>query len=70
MTNEEKELFKMYLVNEGFRRDSELISARHAYLQTSRRSFNDVLCLRLLRAHVAKSVFDKICHDLCALLDI
>ena len=70
MTNDELNIFKAYLVNEGLRRDTELIAARQVYLQHARDSRADAACIRLLRAHISKAVFDKVCNDLCALLNI
>lgn len=70
MNSEEITIIKAYLINEGLRRDSEVICARQAYLNSSHNSRADTACMRLLRAHVAKATFDKVCNDLCALLNI
>ena len=70
MNSDEITMIKSYLINEGLRRDSELICARQAYLNSAHSSCADTACLRLFRAHVAKSAFDKVCNDLCVLLNI
>lgn len=66
MTETEKDLLRAYLVNEGMRRDSDLIVARQVYLHNR----SETGCIRILRAHIAKATFDKLAHDLCALLNI
>lgn len=66
MTNDEIEILKCYFVNEGLRRDSALISARHDYMHKR----SEYALLSLLRAHISKAVFDKVCCDVCALLNI
>ena len=66
MTETEKDLLRAYLTNEGLRRDSEVITARQVYLHHK----TETGCMRILRAHIAKATFDKLAHDLCALLNI
>lgn len=66
MTADEKELLLSYICSEGYRRDSELVSAKDAYF----RKRNEIALLRLLRAHIAQATYNKIIHDITALLNI
>lgn len=66
MTQDEKELLKMYFVNQGLRLDSEVLSART--LSNTRRDKRG--CMALLYSLERKEAFNKFMHDVCALLDI
>lgn len=66
MTNDEKDLIRAYLINQGLRFDSDVITCRQVYLHHRTES----ACMRLLRAQISKVIFDKICNDICALLNI
>ena len=66
MNQTEKDLLRAYLVNQGLRFDTELINARQVYLHHK----TETGCIRILRAHISKVVFDKIAHDLSALLNL
>lgn len=66
MTEEEKTVLKMYLVNQGLRVDGELQEARQDFDQR----FSSWSAFRLSLAHERKEVFDKFAVDLCALLHI
>ena len=66
MNQTEKDLIRAYLVNQGLRFDAELINARQLYIHHK----TETGCLRILRAHISKLIFDKIAHDLTALLNL
>ena len=66
MTQTEKDLIRAYLINQGLRFDSELINARQLYIHHK----TETGCMRILRAHISKAIFDKIAHDLTALFNL
>lgn len=66
MTEDEKNMIKMYLINEGLRLDRLVLDCRSTYdTRGTIRSY-----MKLLAASAAKEEFDKFNHDLCALLNI
>lgn len=66
MTEDEKNMIKMYLINEGLRLHVAVLDCKSTYdtRGTAR------ACMKLLEAVKAKEAFDKFNHDLCALLNI
>lgn len=61
----DREKILLYLHQESFRRSEELEIAKGNYY-----GHKDTLSvMALLRCHIAKAVFDKLAHDLCALMD-
>lgn len=66
MTESEKSLLALYLVNQGLQLDMQLSAARLAMDM----KMNCVNCMRLTEAEIRKESFDKFQHDLCALLNI
>lgn len=66
MTEDEKNIIKMYLINEGNRLHVELLDCKSTY---DARGTTRTL-IKLLEAAKAKEAFDKFNHDLCALLNI
>lgn len=66
MTEKEKELLLMYLANQGLRFDADVELAEGLfYLDRSASR-----ALSLFYAYACKKIFDKISHDICALLHI
>ena len=66
MSEYEKQLLSMYLVNQGLRLDRELLDAKRIW--DTRQTY--AACMALLGALQRKKDFDKFQHDLCALLQI
>ena len=66
MSEYEKQLLSMYLVNQGLRLDREFLDAKR--LWDTRQTY--AACMALLGALQRKQDFDKFQHDLCALLQI
>lgn len=66
MTEDEKNIIKMYFVNEALRLHMEVLDCKSLYdTKGTVRA-----CMKLLGAVSAKESFDKVYHDLCALLSI
>ena len=66
MTSDEKEMLLSYMCSEGYRRDTELLSAKECY----QRKHSEIALLRLLWAHIAQATYNKVIHDIAALLNI
>lgn len=66
MTEEEKNLLGLYLVNQSQRLDIEAAAASEYYLRHRDRRSAERLCEALR----AKEAFQKFQHDLCSLLHI
>ena len=66
MTENEKTLVKMYIVNQGLRCDMDVSEARACYLNQPT-PWN---CFRYMLSLERKKAFDRFCFHLCELLHI